>query len=82
MLTVGKYEVTAEQTGFKKETRTGITLVLGLAAAVDFKLTVGEVQQTIQVEETALQLNVTTAEISGLVGEQQVKDRPLERSEL
>ncbi len=77
LLSVGKYEVMAEQSGFKKETRTGITLVLGQRAAVDFKLTVGEVQQTVQVEETALQFGVTTSEFSGLVGEQQVKNLPL-----
>ncbi len=51
--------------------------MLGQRAAVDLKLTVGEIQQTIQVEETAIQLGVTTAEFSGLVGEQQVKDLPL-----
>jgi hypothetical protein len=77
LLAVGKYEVTVEQAGFRTETRTGITLVLGQRADLDLKLTVGEIQQTIQVEETALQLNATTAEFSGLVGEQQVKDLPL-----
>lgn len=77
LLTVGKYEVTAEQTGFRKESRTGITLVLGQRAGVDLKLTIGEVQQTVQVEETAIQLGVTTAEFSGLVGEQQMKNLPL-----
>jgi hypothetical protein len=77
LLGVGKYEVTAEQTGFRTERKTGITLVLGQRAAVDIKLAVGEVQQTVQVEETALQLSVTTSEFSGLVGEQQVKDLPL-----
>ena len=77
VLAVGKYEVTVEQIGFKKESRTGITLVLGQRAAVDIKLAVGEVQQTVQVEETAIQVGVTTAEFSGLVGEQQVKNLPL-----
>ena len=77
LLTVGRYEVTAEQSGFRRESRTGITLVLGQRADVELKLAVGEIQQTVQVEETSLQLGVTTAEFSGLVGEQQVKDLPL-----
>jgi hypothetical protein len=77
LLAVGKYEVTAEQTGFRSESRTGITLVLGQRAAVDLKLTVGGVQQSINVEATALELAVTTADFSGLVGEQQVKNLPL-----
>ncbi len=77
LLAVGKYQVTAEQTGFRTESKTGITLVLGQRADVDLILTVGGVQQNINVEETSLELAVTTAEFSGLVGEQQVKDLPL-----
>src|SRR6202163_163127 len=77
LLSVGKYEVTAEQTGFRAESKTDITLVLGQRAAVDLKLAVGGVQQSINVEETAVELLVTTAEFSGLVGEQQIKDLPL-----
>ena len=77
LLAVGKYDVAVEQAGFRKESRSGITLVLGQRASVDFKLSVGEIQQTLQVEDTALQLGVTTAEFSGLVGEQQVKNLPL-----
>jgi len=77
LLAVGKYEVTAEQTGFRAESKTGITLVLGQRAVVDLKLAVGGVEQSINVEETALELAVTTADFSGLVGEQQVKDLPL-----
>src|SRR6266403_1502540 len=77
LLVVGKYEVTAEQTGFRAESKTGITLVLGQRAAVDLKLAIGGVQQSINVEDTALELAVTTEDISGLVGERQVKDLPL-----
>ncbi len=77
LLVVGKYEVTAEQTGFRAESKTGITLVLGQRAAVDLKLAVGGVQQSISVEDTALELAVTTADFSGLVGETQVKNLPL-----
>ena len=77
LLVVGKYEVTAEQTGFRAESKTGITLVLGQRAAVDLKLAVGGVEQSINVEDTALELAVTTADFSGLVGETQVKNLPL-----
>ena len=77
LLVVGKYEVTAEQSGFRAESKTGITLVLGQRAAVDLKLAIGGVQQSINVEDTALELAVTTADFSGLVGETQVKNLPL-----
>src|SRR6266403_1778668 len=77
LLVVGKYEVTAEQSGIRAESKTGITLVLGQRAAVDLKLAVGGVEQSISVEDTALELAVTTADFSGLFGETQVKNLPL-----
>ena len=77
LLSVGKYELTAEQTGFRTESRTGITLVLGQHATLDVTLSVGGVQQSVDVEGTALDLAVTTADFSGLVGETQVKNLPL-----
>ncbi|HEV7967689.1 MAG TPA: carboxypeptidase-like regulatory domain-containing protein [Candidatus Acidoferrales bacterium] len=76
-LAVGKYEVSAEQAGFRTEIKTGITVTVGQRAEVNLMLAVGGVQQSISVEETALQLAVTTADFSGLVGEAQVKDLPL-----
>jgi hypothetical protein len=76
-LPVGKYEVSAEQAGFRAEVKTGITLAIGQRAEVNLMLTVGAVKQSISVDETALQLAVTTADFSGLVGETQVKDLPL-----
>src|SRR5580692_8197208 len=76
-LAVGKYEVSAEQSGFRTEVKTGITLTIGQRAEVNLMLAVGGVKQSISVEETALQLAVTTADFSGLVGETQVKDLPL-----
>src|SRR5262249_48293370 len=53
LLAIGRYEVSAEKTGFKSETKTGVTLVLGQRSTVDVALQVGEVQQSVQVEETA-----------------------------
>ena len=40
-------------------------------------LSVAELQQSIQVQETAITADVTTMDTSGLVGERQVKDLPL-----
>ncbi|MBZ5658925.1 MAG: carboxypeptidase-like regulatory domain-containing protein [Acidobacteriia bacterium] len=76
-LAVGAYEVDAERDGFRAEARTGITLVIGQRAEVNLKLALGGIQQSINVEDTALELAVTTAEFSGLVGETQVKNLPL-----
>lgn len=76
-LAVGKYEVSAEQAGFRTEVKTGVTLAVGQRAEVNLMLEVGGVKQTISVEETAMQLAVTTADFSGLVGETEVKQLPL-----
>ncbi|MBZ5645086.1 MAG: carboxypeptidase-like regulatory domain-containing protein [Acidobacteriia bacterium] len=76
-LAVGNYEVDAERIGFRAESRAGIALVIGQRVEIDLKLTLGGIQQSINVEDTALELAVTTAEFSGLVGETQVKNLPL-----
>ena len=76
-LAVGQYEVRVTKSGFQEEIRGGIHLVVGQEASVDFRLHVGEVQQRITVTEEAPMVSTTTRDISGLVGEQQVKDLPL-----
>ncbi len=76
-LPVGDYEIIVDKKGFAPAVRTGIHLVVGEVAAADMKLRVGGVQQQVTVNADANALNLTTADISGLVGEQQVKDLPL-----
>src|SRR5580693_8473256 len=75
-LNVGHYEVTAAKAGFQSDRRSNIALVVGQREEVDLTLQVGDVHQTVEVPaNTALQ--ITTEDISGLVGERQVKDLPL-----
>ena len=76
-LDVGLYEVRAEETGFKAEVRTGITLTIGQQAEVNLTLQVGQAQESVVVSEDAPVVSVTTQDISGLVGERQVKELPL-----
>jgi Carboxypeptidase regulatory-like domain len=76
-LAVGKYELSAARTGFASEIKTGITLAVGQQINVDFTLQIGELKQAVKVEETITPVNLTTQQTSGLVGEQQVKDLPL-----
>ena len=76
-LPVGQYEVSAERTGFSKQIKTGITLVVGQQQQVDLALPVGDLKQAITVEESATAVNTSTSQTSGLVGERQVKDLPL-----
>ena len=76
-LAVGEYEVKAEKTGFKAALRTGIHLVAGQEAVVNLRLEVGEVFQQVTVSGELPLVNTTTAPVSGLVGEAEVKDLPL-----
>jgi hypothetical protein len=76
-LPVGQYEVQVTKQGFAEEIRTGIRLLVGQEASVDVTLQVGEVTQGIEVNADAPVVSLTTADTSGLVGEQQVKNLPL-----
>jgi hypothetical protein len=76
-LPVGEYEISASRSGFQEQIRSGIHLVVGQEAGVDLTLGVGAVKEQITVKEDAPIVNDTTRDISGLVGEQQVKDLPL-----
>jgi hypothetical protein len=76
-LPVGRYEVKTEQPGFKTAVRTGITLVVAQEATVDVTLQLGEATQQVAVSAEASLVDLSTAPISGLVGERQVKDLPL-----
>jgi hypothetical protein len=76
-ISIGTYQVAASKPGFAPATKTGITLVVAQKAEVDIQLAVGEVQQAITVEAAASPVNTTTEQTSGLVGEKQVKDLPL-----
>lgn len=76
-LPVGNYQVQVEKQGFKTVVRNGITLVVGQQAELNMQLEVGQVAQAVTVTGEAPLVNTTPASTSGLVGEQQVKDLPL-----
>ena len=76
-LPVGRYEVEAAKSGFAGAIRSGILLVVGQDAAADLTLKVGSVSEQVKVDADAPIVNATTQDISGLVGEQQVKELPL-----
>jgi hypothetical protein len=77
LLSVGTYEIHVTKPGFSEEVRTGINLVLGQDATVNFRLRVGDASQQVTVNEDAAVVNTTTADISGLVGGTEIKSLPL-----
>jgi Carboxypeptidase regulatory-like domain/TonB-dependent Receptor Plug Domain len=76
-LPVGHYELHAKKDGFAEKVRTGIFLVVGQDATADLTLQVGQIQQQATVTENVPIVNGSTQDISGLVGEQQIRDLPL-----
>ena len=76
-LPVGQYEIRGGKPGFAEVVRTGVDLVVGQSATVDMTLPVGEASQQVTVKGDAPLVAVTTGDISGVVGEQQIKNLPL-----
>src|SRR5882757_2199962 len=76
-LPVGEYEVKVAKQGFQDAIHSGIHLVVGQEANVDFLLQVSSAKTEINVSGDAPMVSVTTQDISGMVGEQALKDLPL-----
>jgi hypothetical protein len=76
-LPVGRYEIHATKQGFAEQIRTGVVLDVGQDATADLALRVGEVREHVTATENVPVVNASTQDISGLVGEKQVKDLPL-----
>ena len=76
-LPVGRYVIKEEKSGFRSEEKTGISLALGQSETVNIALLVGDVRQVVHVEAAPTVVVISTEDVSGLVGEQQVKDLPL-----
>jgi carboxypeptidase family protein len=76
-LPVGQYEVRVSKPGFQEALRSGIYLVIGQEAQVDFRLLLQQMETGISVTADAPIVGTAPNDISGLVGEQQIKQLPL-----
>ena len=76
-LPIGRYEVRAVKSGFAEQIRSGIQLVVGQDATADLKLQVGKVTEQVKVASNVSIVNTSTQDISGLVGEKEIKTLPL-----
>jgi hypothetical protein len=76
-LPLGQQEVTAEKVGFNRTAPAHVTLVVGQEAEVNLVLYVGNESQVVNVTDRTPLVNTTTEQVSGVVGEQQIKDLPL-----
>src|SRR2546427_161969 len=76
-LAPGEYEVSVENSGFKKASVSGITITVGLTATINVKLEVGTVQNEIRVEASAVQLEQQSSSLGNVVGSRQILELPL-----
>ena len=77
LLRAGIYQVTAEQSGFKKFVRAGIVVEVGETTRLDVQMELGEVTQTVEVQGDSPLLLSDTSELGTVIGGQQVLDLPL-----
>lgn len=76
-LALGDYEIRASKAGFQEAVRTGVHLIVGEEASVDLRLQISSEKSEVLVQDDAPMVTTTTRDTSGFVGEQQVKDLPL-----
>ncbi len=76
-LPVGDYQVLVDKQGFSPAKRIGVHLVIGQDAEVNIGLNPAGEQQQVVVNADAAAVSLTTADISGLVSDRQIKDLPL-----
>ncbi len=76
-LPVGMYEVSVEKSGFQTEDWTGIKLYVGQEVVENLRLAVAGTTEQITVSEETPVVNTTTSSISGVVGEREIKELPL-----
>jgi hypothetical protein len=77
LLPLGVYSVAVEAPGFKKTTQMGIELTANQKYTADFKLEVGQVTQEVNVTAAPNQVELQTAQQSGLISGTQVRELSL-----
>ena len=74
-LIVGDYQVTVDHPGFKKETRSGISLQVDQHAEIDVALQVGAIGESIQVTGDAPLVNTENASVGQVIENKRIKGR-------
>jgi hypothetical protein len=73
----GTYEIRITATGFSTQVQKGITLTVGAQQALDIKMQVGQVSQTVEVTTEAPTVELTSSTLSAVVNATTVRELPL-----
>ncbi len=76
-LNPGTYSVKAAVSGFTTQEVSDVQIDVQSRPSIDFTLRVGNVSQTLEVQSVAPLLDTQTADVGGVVQEQQIRDLPL-----
>ena len=63
----GRYTVQVDATGFKRQVKKGVTVEVSTTATIDFPLTTGGTNETVQVTADEIALNTTAPEIGSTI---------------
>src|SRR2546427_8666356 len=77
VLQPGEYEVHITAAGFQPITRRGIQLAVGENAVINVSLEIGRVADEVTVTADAPHVNTTSGAVSGLVGDKEIRELPL-----
>jgi hypothetical protein len=77
VLPVGHYKVEAILAGFQKFLSTGVELTVNEEKRLDIVLQVGSVEQAVEVQAHALQVETTSTQLGEVIGEQKLISLPL-----
>jgi len=73
----GTYDIRADLSGFRTETKTGVAVRVNDSVVVDFELTIAPVSETITVEATPSSLQLTRSELKRTYDEATLKEVPI-----
>jgi hypothetical protein len=76
-LTPSSYEVRVSAAGFSTAVQSNLTLSVGQQQQLNFSMKVGETNTTVQVTESAPQIDLTSSALSGQVESETVRELPL-----
>jgi len=74
----GKYSLKVEKDGFRTAVRENLDLLVNTISKLNIPLEIGQVTETIVIEEAAAPLNTTDSSIGNVITSQQVLGLPLE----
>ena len=74
----GTYNITVRKTGFKTETKTNIVLNIEQTSTIDFPLSVGATSESVTVNASAAQIELSKADRGEVIDAERVAELPLD----